>query len=98
MPRTVERMWEGDPGAMGGRRARTSFRYQAFVPDDIAALSPVVPFEVADVSADAEAAIRALNDRASVGGLEAIGPLLLRSEAVASSRIEGYDVSSLNLA
>jgi hypothetical protein len=83
---------------MGGRRARTSFRYQAFVPDEIAALSPVVPFEVADLSADAEAAIRALNDRASVRGLEAIGPLLLRSEAVASSRIEGYDVSSLNLA
>ena len=98
MPRTVERTWEGDPGARGGRRARTSFRYQAFVPDGIAGLSPVVPFEVADLSADAEAAIRALNERASVGGLEAIGPLLLRSEAVASSRIEGYDVSSLNLA
>lgn len=98
MPRAVERTWEGDPGAMGGRRARASFRYQAFVPDDIAGLNPAVPFEVADLSADAEAAIRALNERASVGGLEAIGPLLLRSEAVASSRIEGYDVSSLNLA
>lgn len=98
MPRTVERVWEGNPGAMGGRRARASFRYQAFVPDEVAALSPVVPFEVADLSADAEAAIRALNERASVGGLEAIGALLLRSEAVASSRIEGYDVSSLNLA
>lgn len=36
--------------------------------------------------------------RASVGGLEAVGPLLLRSEAVASSRIEGYQVSTLNLA
>jgi Fic family protein len=83
---------------MGGRRARAPFRYQAFVPDEIAALSPVVPFEVADAARDAEAAIRALNERASVGGLEAIGPLLLRSEAVASSRIEGYDVSSLNLA
>ena len=83
---------------MGGRRARASFRYQAFVPDEVAALNPIVPFEVADLSADAEAAIRALNERASVGGLEAIGPLLLRSEAVASSRIEGYDVSSLNLA
>jgi Fic family protein len=59
---------------------------------------PVVPFETADLAADAEAAIRALNDRASVAGLEAVGPLLLRSEAVASSRIEGYDVSSLNLA
>ncbi len=98
MPRTIERTWEGDPGAMGGRRARASFRYRAFVPDEIAAISPVVPFEVADLAADAEAAIRALNERASVGGLEAIGPLLLRSEAVASSRIEGYDVSSLNLA
>jgi Fic family protein len=98
VPRTVERRWEGDPGALGGRRARASFRYLAFVPDEIAALSPVVPFEVADLSADAEAAIRSLNERASVGGLEAIGPLLLRSEAVASSRIEGYDVSSLNLA
>jgi len=83
---------------MGGRRARASFRYQAFVPDEIATLSPVVPFEVADLSADAESAIRALNDRGSVRGLEAIGPLLLRSEAVASSRIEGYDVSPLNLA
>ena len=83
---------------MGGRRARASFRYRAFVPDEIAGLNPAVPFEVADLSADAEAAIRALNERASVGGLKAIGPLLLRSEAVASSRIEGYDVTSLNLA
>jgi Fic family protein len=83
---------------MGGRRARVSFTYQAFVPDPIAGIVPVVPFDVADAAADAEAAIRTLNDRASVGGLEAIGPLLLRSEAVASSRIEGYDVSSLNLA
>ena len=98
MPTTVERIWEGDPGAMGGRRARASFRYRAFVPDEIAGLTPSVPFDVADLSAEAEAAIRALNDRASVRGLEAIGPLLLRSEAVASSRIEGYDVSSLNLA
>jgi Fic family protein len=98
VPRTVERVWEGDPGAMGGRRARATFRYQAFVPDVIADIEPVVPFETADLAADAETAIRALNERASVGGLEAIGPLLLRSEAVASSRIEGYDVSSLNLA
>ena len=98
MPRTVEGRWEGEPGALGGRRARASFQYEAFVPDEIAGLSPIVRFEVADLSADAEAAIRALNERASVGGLEAIGPLLLRSEAVASSRIEGYDVSSLNLA
>jgi Fic family protein len=98
MPRQVERIWPVDPGAMGGRRARAPFRYLAFVPDTIAELQPEVSFEIADLVADAEAAIRALNERASVGGLEAVGPLLLRSEAVASSRIEGYEVSPLNLA
>ena len=98
MSRYIERTWEGDPGGMGGRRARASFHYRAFVPDEIAELAPAVPFDVADLAADAEAAIRKLNERATVSGLEAIGPLLLRSEAVASSRIEGYDVSSLNLA
>lgn len=98
MPHQIERIWQGDPGAMGGRRARASFRYHAFVPDPIADLQPQVPFEVADMAADAEAAVRALNEHASVVGLEAVGPLLLRSEAVASSRIEGYDVSPMNLA
>ena len=98
MARTVERAWVGDPSAMGGRRARATFHYHAFLPDPIADLEPVVPFDTADLAADAEAAIRALNERASVGGLEAIGPLLLRSEAIASSRIEGFEVSSLNLA
>jgi Fic family protein len=98
MPRLVERRWEGNPGAPGGRRARASFTYHAFVPDRILALAPAVPFGTAGAAIDAERAIRELNARASVGGLEAIGPLLLRSEAVASSRIEGYQVSTLNLA
>ena len=93
MPRTVERIWEGDPGAVGGRRARATFRYRAFVPDPVAVLVPAVPFDTAGLAKDAETAIRSLNERATVAGLEAIGPLLLRSEAVASSRIEGYDVS-----
>ena len=98
MPVTVERTWPGDSGAMGGRRARAPFRYGAFVPDSIADIEFAVPFETADAVARAESAVRTLNDRGSVGGLEAIGPLLLRSEAVASSRIEGYSVSPLNLA
>lgn len=98
MPRLVERRWEGTPGAPGGRRARASFTYRAFVPDTIAALEPAVPFGTAGAVGDAERAIRELNARTSTGGLEAIGPLLLRSEALASSRIEGYQVSTLNLA
>lgn len=98
MPRLVERLWEGNPGAPGGRRARASFRYQAFVPDPIAMLDPAVSFDVAAAAAEAERAIRTLNERGRADGLESLGPLLLRSEAVASSRIEGYQVSTLNLA
>jgi Fic family protein len=64
----------------------------------IAALDPAVPFQTAEAALDAERAIRDLNARASTSGLETIGPLLLRSEALASSRIEGYQVSTLNLA
>lgn len=98
MSRLLERRWEGNPGAPGGRKTRQSFTYRAFIPDLISGLDPAVPFSTATATAEAERAIRALNDRPSASGLEAIGPLLLRSEALASSRIEGYQVSTLNLA
>jgi Fic family protein len=94
----VERRWEGDPGAYGPRRARASFTYRAFVPDPIAQIDPAVPFETHQLIAAAEAAVTALNVDPRVAGLEAIGPLLLRSEAIASSRIEGYELSQRNLA
>ena len=98
MPRLIDQRWEGDPGALGGRRGRASFRYQAFVPDPIATWNPAVSFQTADLAGAAEQAVRDLNERPGSTGLEAIAPLLLRSEAVASSRIEGYQVSTLNLA
>jgi len=96
--RLVERRWEADPGAYGGRRARSSFMYQAFVPDPIATLNPPTTFEAADAVGEAEEAVRELNASGSVTGLESIGALLLRSEAIASSRIEGYELSQRNLA
>jgi Fic family protein len=98
VPRFVERRWEGNPGAYGGRRTRASFTYQAFVPDPIETLDPPTTFEAADAVAAAERAVRELNTSHSVTGLEAIGALLLRSEAIASSRIEGYELSQRNLA
>ena len=94
----IERRWEGDPGAIGGRRARQSFTYRAFVPDPIAAIHPVVTFETARLINDAETAVGQLNSDERVRGLEAIGALLLRSEAIASSRIEGIELSQRNLA
>lgn len=94
----VERRWQGNPSAYGGRRARASSTYRAFVPDRIASLDPATTFEGAETVAAAEQAIHQLNDAGSVRGLEAVGALLLRSEAIASSRIEGYELSQRNLA
>lgn len=98
MGQFVERRWEGSPGAYGGRRARASFTYQAYVPDRIAPLDPPTTFEAAEAVATADQAVRELNAAGSVTGLEAIGALLLRSESIASSRIEGYELSQRNLA
>lgn len=98
MPSFVERQSVGDPSAYGGRRARESFTYRAFVPDAIAHLDPQVTFDAAEAIASAEQEIRTLNTANSVAGLEAVGALLLRSEAIASSRIEGYELSPRNLA
>jgi Fic family protein len=96
--RFVERRWQGNPAAYGGRRARASFTYRAYVPDLVVSLDPLTTFEAAEVVAAAEQAVRQLNAAGSVSGLEAIGALLLRSEAIASSRIEGYELSQRNLA
>ena len=94
----VDRRWEGDPAAYGPRKARASFVYRAFVPDTIASINPTLSFEANALIADAEKAIVTLNAGRGSIGLEAVGPLLLRSEAVGSSAIEGHAVSQRNLA
>ncbi len=98
MPTTIERTWTGDLVAMGGRKDKRSFRYQAFMPDRIADIDPQVTFEAAELTLLAENAIHELNSRAGGADLKTVGPLFLRSEAAASSRIEGYRASSLNVA
>lgn len=98
MGRFVERRWEGDPAAYGPRRARASFVYRAFVPDPIATVVPAFTFETHALIGAAETAVGRLNAGGGAIGLEAIGPLLLRSEAIGSSAIEGHAVSQRNLA
>ena len=98
MPTTVERTWTGDLTTMGGRKDKRSFTYRAFLPDRIADIDPQITFEAAELALLAQNAIEDLNARAGGAGLEAIGPLFLRSEAIASSRIEGYQATSLSVA
>ncbi|MBA3366871.1 MAG: Fic family protein [Actinobacteria bacterium] len=98
-PELVERRWAGAPHAMGGRRARRSFTYQAFVPRAIADLDPRLQASLVEVVSAADQACRELNqDPPTLGNLEALARQLLRAESVASSRIEGLVVSHRKLA
>lgn len=98
MPRRVTRRWQGNAAAPGGRRARRSFSYEAFVPDTIAELQPVIRLDVAEQVVAAEHAIEAASSAGPEGALETIGSLLLHAEARASSLIEGITISQRNLA
>jgi Fic family protein len=91
--------WPADPTVPGGRSERRSFRHQAFVPDPIAALQLSIPSSVAASVSAAERAIDALNrDPPRLASLEVLARRLLRSESVASSRIEGLVLSQRRLA
>jgi Fic family protein len=98
MGRSVRRHWKADLGAYGGRRARQSFAYDAYVPDPIAELEPVLPVDIVQVIVEAEGAISTLNAHPSAHNLEVIARQLLRAESVASSRIEGLVLSQRRIA
>ena len=88
----VPSRWTPDPGGYGPRRARRPVIVQAYVPAPLSALD--VPLEQATVAAiaDAEREIAATEAHAAVIGAGTLARQLLRSEAIASSQIEGVQV------
>ncbi len=95
----VERRWDAQPAALGGRRARRGFTYHAYVPAPIADEDFQLGSHIAAAAANAEQACRELNeDPPALVSLEALARQLLRAESVASSRIEGLVLSHRRLA
>lgn len=96
----VRRTWAGgQPSLSGGRLAREGFVYYAFDGWPIRDLARSLSAELAQDLAEAETEVRRLNDdppRTQL--LEAVARQLLRSEAIASSRIEGFEISHRKLA
>ena len=95
MPRTIRRFWEGQAGGLG-EWAR-SFAYEAFAPDQIADLDPTFSGAVVEAITAADRAIAELEGATGFTGLEALSRQLLRAESVASSRIEGLQLSHRRL-
>lgn len=88
--------WRADPTLHAPRRFKQPCRYDAFIPRTLAKLPPLTVEVAHDVSA-AEEAIRQLNGVAEPG-LQALARLLLRSESIASSKVEGMQADTRSLA
>ena len=93
------RMWPADPGAYGGRKARRGGRYEVFIPDPIHGRDFALDGEAVAAVAEATRALQHLDQTPlRVATLSALARNLLRSESVASSRIEGVNISHKRLA
>lgn len=88
--------WKYDPALYAPPRHRRACGYEAFVPDPLDAL-PAIAADVAGTISAAEAAIRQLNAVAQPA-LRPLARLLLRTEAIASSKVEGMQVDARALA
>lgn len=99
MPEIIKARWDpAEAGSGLSRRARRGCDYEAYVPDRLVGRSFTLDGDSAADVADAERAVQALQHEArSLADSEAVARLLLRAEAVASSRIEGLEVGSRRL-
>ena len=98
MPGTyVDRVWRHDPTLGAPARHRRACAYAAFVPEPLADLPLSLEVTVSGLIHEAEAAIRDLNDSAKPA-LMPLARLLLKTESIASSRIEGLQLGVRALA
>jgi Fic family protein len=95
--RYIHEIWQADPTVYAPPRYRRACQYDAFLPDPVADLQVGLPGEVAGVVSDAERAIADLN-RAAGPELMPLARLLLRTESIASSKVEGMQVDARSLA
>jgi Fic family protein len=93
----VRRTWIYDPTLHAPARYRRACAYEAFVPDPLDGLELRIGGELAGLISDAEAQIQALN-RTTSTALAPLARLLLRTESIASSRVEGMQADARSLA
>ena len=94
----IERLWEPTLDGIGGRRARKPARYRAFIPDEIADHDWTLDSATVEAIFEAERRCTELQAASGSVGLDTVARQLLRSEAVASSKIEGLVLSHRRLA
>ncbi|HVZ49979.1 MAG TPA: Fic family protein [Gemmatimonadaceae bacterium] len=98
MPGTYETLfWRHDPTAHAPPRYRRACRYRAFIPAPLAGLRIDLDAETAGAVSHAEHEVAALNAEARPA-LVPLARLLLRTESIASSKVEGLHIGIRDLA
>jgi len=95
--RLITLTWPHDPWSPAPRKYRRACTFDAYIPELLADLDPRIGMNLAGAISEAEAAVRGLN----AGARPALAPLarlLLRTESIASSKVEGLQVGARKLA
>lgn len=92
--RLVHRIWRHDPTIYAPAKYKRACGYDAFIPDELVGLRLSLDAAVAGIVSEAEHAIRALDNAAG----PALARLLLRTESIASSKVEGMQLGVRELA
>ena len=94
----LPKRWDANFEGMS-RQDRRGCDYHAYLADPLADWSLSISADVAADIADAEAAVRALNNAGTTHvSLEGLARFLLRAESVGSSKIEGLEAATRRLA
>ena len=93
----IRLIWRHDPILYAPSKYRRACVYHAYVPEALADLCLTMDGATAGVVSDAEGAIRDLNAHPT-GALAPLARLLLRTESISSSRVEGLAVGARALA
>lgn len=93
----VPRTWQYDPTVDAPVAYKRACQYEAFVPDELASLDVHLGAQLGGLVSEAEHAIRLLNDEGGPA-LDPLDRLLLRTESIASSKVEGLRLGVRELA
>lgn len=96
MGKYTKRAWLPDGGGMS-KAERMGGAYYPYTPERLCELTLTLEGSCAQAVADAQTALYALNEAGALTDTEPLARLLLRAEAVSSSRIEGLEMPASKL-
>ncbi|TFD01324.1 Fic family protein [Cryobacterium sinapicolor] len=97
MPHYVDLIWNPEDAAHLGRKDRAPGRYRAYVPNELGTQLPHLGQEAQQAAEDALAVLARADERIGQRG-GYLNHLLIRSESISSSWIEGNSISPKKLA